>query len=111
MKTVPWNINCKPPKKIVLRKGKLGMEKPVITQKLVLKTTQICVTATQKFSTQARFQHKRDFEHNSFVCLLYQILDLGPCLKLFLRKAHCRRLGDRKTLLALEALTYHTMLN
>jgi hypothetical protein len=47
----------------VLRKNKLCMEKPVITQKLVLKITQICVAATQKFSTHAQFQHKSDFEH------------------------------------------------
>jgi hypothetical protein len=44
------------------------MEKPVITQKLVLKITQICVAATQNFPTLARFQHKNDFEHKNFVC-------------------------------------------
>jgi hypothetical protein len=44
------------------------MEKLVIAQKLVLKITQICVAATQIFPTQARFQHKSDFEHKNFVC-------------------------------------------
>jgi hypothetical protein len=47
----------------VLRKDKLCMEKPVITQKIVLKIKQICVASTQNFPTQARFQHKSDFEH------------------------------------------------
>jgi hypothetical protein len=47
---------------LVLRKSKLCMEKPVITQKFVLKITQICFAATQNFPTQARFQHKSDFE-------------------------------------------------
>jgi hypothetical protein len=34
------------------------MKKPVTTQKLVLKTTQICVAATQNFPTQAQFQQQ-----------------------------------------------------
>jgi hypothetical protein len=36
---------------LCLRKDKLCMEQPVITQKFVLKTTQICVAATQNFPT------------------------------------------------------------
>jgi hypothetical protein len=56
----------------MLRKDKLCMEKPVITQKLVLKTTQILVAATQNFPTQDRFQHKSDFEKKIFVCMEYE---------------------------------------
>jgi hypothetical protein len=55
----------------VLRKEKLCMEKPVITQKLVLKITQICFAAVQNFPTQARFQHKNDFEQKNFVRELF----------------------------------------
>jgi hypothetical protein len=35
----------------------------------VLKITQICVATTQNFPTQARFQHKSDFEHKNYVCV------------------------------------------
>jgi hypothetical protein len=37
-------------------------------QKLVLKTASFFVAATQNFPTQARFQHKSDFEHKNFMC-------------------------------------------
>jgi hypothetical protein len=53
-----------------MQKDKLCIKKPVITQKLVLKITQICVAATQIFPTQARFQHKSEFEDKNFVCVL-----------------------------------------
>jgi hypothetical protein len=54
-----WNQACV--EIFVLRKDKFCFEKPVITQKIVLKTTQICVPLTQNFPTQARVQHKSDF--------------------------------------------------
>jgi hypothetical protein len=54
-----------------MRKDKLCMEKPVITQKLVLKPTQTYVTATQNFPTQAQFQHQSDFEHKNFVTVFF----------------------------------------
>jgi hypothetical protein len=39
------------------------MEKPVITQKRVLKIIQICVAVTQRFPKKAQFQNKSDYEH------------------------------------------------
>jgi hypothetical protein len=54
----------------VLRKDKFCMEKPVITQKLVLKITQICSAAIQNLPTHSRLQPKSDFEHKNFVCVL-----------------------------------------
>jgi hypothetical protein len=56
----------------VLRKDKLCMEKPVSTQKLVLKRIQICVAATQICQHQARFQHKSDFTLKNFVCMVLE---------------------------------------
>jgi hypothetical protein len=50
----------------VLRQDKVCMEKRELSQKLLLKTIQICVVATQKFPTQTRFQHKSDFEHKNY---------------------------------------------
>jgi hypothetical protein len=42
------------------------MEKSEITQELVLETTQIFVVVTQKFPTQARIQHKSDYENKNY---------------------------------------------
>jgi hypothetical protein len=58
-----WNRACV--EIFVLRKDK--PEKPVTTQNIVLKITQICVAVTQHFLTQARFKHKSHFEHKNFV--------------------------------------------
>jgi hypothetical protein len=64
-------------------------------------------------NTNLCYRNKRDFEHKSFVCLVYQILDLGPCVKLFPRKAHRRRLVGSKNSSRHRSfnLSFHVILN